>query len=101
MRQYTKLFPDFKEAYDSVRREVLYNIITESGVPIKLSRLFKMCLNLTHSKVRAGKHLSDNFPMQNGLKKKEMLYRHCFSAFLQNIPLGRSRRTSCWTMLIR
>jgi hypothetical protein len=32
---------DFKKAYDSVRREVLYNII-EYGVPMKLVRLIKM-----------------------------------------------------------
>jgi hypothetical protein len=27
-----------------------------------------MCLNETYSKVRIGKHLSDKFPIQNGLK---------------------------------
>jgi hypothetical protein len=35
---------DVKKAYDSVRREVLYNIIIEFGVPMKLVRLIKMCL---------------------------------------------------------
>jgi hypothetical protein len=38
MRQY---IIDFKKAYDSVRREELYNIFTESGVPMKLFRLIK------------------------------------------------------------
>jgi hypothetical protein len=52
-----KLFIDFKKAYDSVRREVLCNILTEFGVPMKLVRLIKMCLNETYSKVRIGKHL--------------------------------------------
>jgi hypothetical protein len=28
-------FIDFKKAYDSVRREVLYNILIEFGVPMK------------------------------------------------------------------
>jgi hypothetical protein len=28
-----------------------------------------MCLNKTYSKVRIGKHLSDNSPIQNGLKQ--------------------------------
>ena len=37
------LFIDFKKAYDSVRREVLYNILIEFGVPKKLVRLIKMC----------------------------------------------------------
>jgi hypothetical protein len=58
-----QLFIDFKKAYDSVRREVLYNILTEFGVPMKLIRLIKMCLNETYSKVRICKHLSDSFPI--------------------------------------
>jgi len=31
-----QLFIDFKKAYDSVRREVLYNILIESDIPMKL-----------------------------------------------------------------
>jgi hypothetical protein len=31
-----QLFVDFKKAYDSVRSEVLYNILIEFGVPMKL-----------------------------------------------------------------
>jgi hypothetical protein len=44
-------------------REVLYNILLELGVPMKLLRLIKMCSNETYSKVCIGKHLSDNFPI--------------------------------------
>jgi hypothetical protein len=54
-----QLFIDFKKAYDSFRREVLYTILIEFGVPIKLVRLIKMCLNEMYSKVHKGKHLSD------------------------------------------
>jgi hypothetical protein len=49
------------------------NILREFGIPMKLVRLIKMCLNETHSKVRIGKHLSDNFPVQNGLKQGDAL----------------------------
>jgi hypothetical protein len=31
-----QLFIDFKEAYDSVRREVLYSILIEFGVTMKV-----------------------------------------------------------------
>jgi hypothetical protein len=46
-----QLFIDFKKAYESVKREVLYNILLEFGIPKKLVRLIKMCLNETYSKV--------------------------------------------------
>ena len=39
-----QLFIDFKKAYDSVRREVLYKILIEFGIPRKLVRLTKMKL---------------------------------------------------------
>jgi hypothetical protein len=80
MRQ--QLFIDFKKAYDSVRKEVLYNILTEFGIPMKLVRLMKMRLNETYSKVHTGKHLSDSFPIQNGLKQADAL-----SLMLFNFPL--------------
>jgi hypothetical protein len=54
-----QLFTDFRKAYDSARREVLvlYNILIEFGVPMKLVRLIKMCLNKAYSKIRTGKYL--------------------------------------------
>ena len=36
---------------------------------MKLIMLIKMCLNETYSRVRVGKHLSDMFPVNNGLKQ--------------------------------
>jgi len=37
-----QLFIDFKKAYNSVRREVQYNILSEFGIPMKLVRLIKV-----------------------------------------------------------
>jgi len=78
-----ELFIDFKKAYDSVRREVLYNILIESGIPKKLVRLIKMCLTEKYSTFRVGKNLSDMFPITNGLKQGDAL-----SQLLFNFALG-------------
>jgi hypothetical protein len=79
-----QLFIDFKENYDSVRREVLYNIVIEFGIPRKLVGLIKMCLNGTFSRVRIGKNLSDKFSIQYGLKKGDALSPFLFRRVQEN-----------------
>jgi hypothetical protein len=51
-----QLFIDCDKVYYSMRREILYNIINE-----------------TYSIVCIGKNLSDEFPIQNGLKQGDAL----------------------------
>ena len=63
-----QLFIDFNKAYDAIWREVLYNILSEFGIPMKLVRLIKICLNKIYSRLQVGKHLSDIFTIKNGLK---------------------------------
>jgi hypothetical protein len=46
-----QLFIDFKKAYDSEKREVLYNRLLEFGLAKKLIRLLKTCLNETYRKM--------------------------------------------------
>jgi len=68
-----QLYIDWNKDYDSVRREVLYNILTEFGISMVLVRLIKKCLNATYSRVWVGKHLSGIFHIQNGLKQGDAL----------------------------
>jgi hypothetical protein len=42
-----------------------------------------MCLNETHSKVHIGRHLSDSFPIQNGLKQGDALSQLFFNSALE------------------
>jgi hypothetical protein len=42
-----------------------------------------MCLNETYSKVHIGKHLSDSFPIQNGLKQGDALSPMLFNFALE------------------
>jgi hypothetical protein len=57
----------------------LYSIFIEFGVPMKLLRLIKMCLNKMYSKVCIGKRLSDNLPIENGLKQGDHLWLLLFN----------------------
>jgi hypothetical protein len=77
-----QLFIDFKKVYDSVRREVLQNILIEFGIPRKLAGLIQMCSNKTYSTVCTGKFQADKFPIQNGLKRGD-----AFALLLFNFAL--------------
>ena len=61
----------------------MYNIIIEFGIPMKLIRLIKMRLNETFSRVQVGKHLSDMFPIWNGLKQGDALLTLLFNFALE------------------
>jgi len=76
---------DFKKAYDSVRREVLYNILIEFDIPMELVRLIKMCLTESYSRVQVGKKLSDEFPIRSGLKQGDALSPLIFNIALEYI----------------
>jgi hypothetical protein len=45
-----------------------YNILINFGIPMKLVKLIKVCLNESCNRVRVGKNWSDVFPFKNGLK---------------------------------
>ena len=53
--------------------ESLYDILIQFGLPKKLVRLIKTCLDGTQSKVRIGNNLSSIFRIENGLKQEDAL----------------------------
>jgi hypothetical protein len=73
-----QLFIDFKKAYDSIKREVIYNILLEFGILKNLLRVKE-----TYSKLRIVEHLSDKFPIQNGLKQGDVLWPLLFNFTLE------------------
>jgi hypothetical protein len=74
MKQYTRNLQTLRKFLFAVEREVLYDIIIEFGISMKiLLRLTTMCLNGTYSRVRVCKYLSDMFPINNVLKQGNAL----------------------------
>jgi hypothetical protein len=73
--------------------ETVHQLFVEFGVSMKLVRLVKMCLIETCSKVHIGKHLSDSFPIQCGLKRRSTLSSPLFDFALEYAI--RSRKTKC------
>ncbi|PSN49740.1 hypothetical protein C0J52_08482 [Blattella germanica] len=79
-----QLYVDFKKAYDSIKREKLYSILMNFGIPKKLVSLIGMCLNGTKSRVRVGKQVSDIFEIHNGLKQGDALSPLLFNFVLEH-----------------
>lgn len=64
-----QLFVDFKKAYDSIRRERLYNIMDEVGVSEKPIFLTKICTENKQYRVRVDGTLSKASEVNTGLNQ--------------------------------
>jgi len=47
----------------------LYSVLIQFGIPMKVVRLIRMCLNEIYCRVGIDKYLSDMFPIKNILKQ--------------------------------
>jgi len=61
----------------------VHTVPFEFGVPTKLVRQIKMCLNETYSNVCISKNLSDAFPVQNDLKHRDAVLSFLFNFALE------------------
>ncbi|XP_043063419.1 uncharacterized protein LOC122319764 [Drosophila ficusphila] len=67
------LFVDYKAAFDSPRRDLLYAAMSELGIPAKLTRLCRMTLSNTNSSVKVGHDQSETFNTKLGLRQGDSL----------------------------
>jgi len=86
-----------------------YNILIEFGIPMKLVRLIKMCLDETYSRFWVGKNLSDMFPIKNGLKQGDaflpLLFNFALDYAIKSIQVNQdglklNSTISFWFMLM-
>lgn len=59
--------------YDSVKREVSYNVLILFSMPMKLVKLVKMFLHEACSDILTGKHFSGEFLTASGLERGDDL----------------------------
>jgi hypothetical protein len=92
------LFIDFKSAYDPVRREQLYNAMSEFNIPNKLISLTRMTMENTKSQVRIQSDLSHPLTTKKGLKQGVSL-----SAFQPSTGKGckKCRNTDKWNYTLQ
>ena len=63
------IYVDYKQAYDSVYRPSLWNILRSFSIPEKLIRLIKACYRECRGRVRVGGELTDPFTVTTGLRQ--------------------------------
>ncbi|KAJ4433364.1 hypothetical protein ANN_15623 [Periplaneta americana] len=78
------LFADFKEAYDSIDRNSLIEILIDYYVPRKLIRLTQMTLKHNKGRVVIQNEIAEEFKIEKGVKQGDPL-----STILFNIALER------------
>ncbi|XP_043064519.1 uncharacterized protein LOC122320475 [Drosophila ficusphila] len=79
------LFVDYKAAFDSPRRDLLYAAMSELGIPAKLTRLCRMTLSNTNSSVKVGHDQSETFNTKLGLRQGDSLSCMLFNLLMESI----------------
>ena len=78
------VFIDFKAAFDSVKRDAIWKILEDHGMPDKLLRILRNMYSQSNSIVRRNDNLSEAFHVETGVRQGGVL-----SPFLFNILIDR------------
>jgi len=79
------LIIDYKQAYDTVNRETIWNTLIIFEVPTKIVIMIKLCMNKTRCKVKFNQHFSDEFEIKTGLQEGDTLSPVFFNIALETI----------------
>lgn len=78
-----QLLVDFREAYGSISREVLYNILEE--VPQKLIKVIQIIMENTLNQVKIKNQLTKKSPTNKGLRQGDDLIPILFNLNLEKV----------------
>jgi hypothetical protein len=83
---------------------IVFSVLIEFGMPMKLVQIIKMCLNETCSEVHVGKNMLFAFPVQNGPKQGDafiaIAFELCFRICHQEGPRKSGRIGINWNIII-
>ena len=84
-KYHVHMFIDFKQAYDSIHRPSMWNIMREMGIPEKLVRVTKACYRNTTCSIRYGKKMSAPIEIKTGLKQGCVLSTVLFNIMMEKV----------------
>ncbi|XP_071036638.1 uncharacterized protein [Parasteatoda tepidariorum] len=79
------LFIDFKEAFDSINRNRLYEALVEFQLPPKLIRLVEASVSNTVCRVKLLGSLSEDIKVNNGVRQGDSLSCHLFNVAVEKV----------------
>ncbi|KAL4100675.1 hypothetical protein QTP88_020709 [Uroleucon formosanum] len=77
------IFIDYKQAYDSINRDKLWEALEILGIPKKYVSLIKGCNNRTVCRVRFLQEMSETFEVKSGLRQGDALSPTLFNLALE------------------
>ncbi|KAE9542653.1 hypothetical protein AGLY_002564 [Aphis glycines] len=79
------VFIDYKQAYDSIDREILWKILKNFGLPNKLINMIKLCNTNISSRVKVNNEISSPFTINSGLKQGDAMSPALFNMALESV----------------
>ena len=87
-----QLYIDYKQAYDTINRAELVEIMKEFGIPMKFIRLVRMTLTNTNSNVKTQGKLLPSFETMIGLRQGDslstLLFNLCMEKIIRNVRIN-------------
>ena len=79
------LFVDYIQAYDSINRQSLWKSMEKLGVPAKITRMIRACVQYSKCMVKFHGQLSKAFMINTGLKQGDELSPMLFNIALEEV----------------